>query len=405
MKIPKYLLGCFLLIFTLDAAAQADSQDPGFEDTTISDSKQQDNSQEPESASQKDSKNPLQFGAIQIGGLWYLSYQDGNSYSGTPGQNLSYNWFRIKRGYLNFRANLQPWLEIRITPDVHQDVTGDLKVRLKYIYAKFKHQGNSFISKPYVEFGVVHMPWLDFEEHVNRFRMQDTMFMEREHLFNSADIGFTLGSDLGRELPDEYRQSVNDHYAGRYGSWQFGVYNGGGYHASELNNNKVIEARGTLRPLPDKIPGLQFSIFGIHGKGNLPEPEPPAELPDYDVLAGMVSYEHKYVVLTAQWIGGEGNAGGGFLNPIGRARPYNGSSYFGELRFTEKRNISIIGRYDRFRTNSDDPGSDLEQRLIVGLAWQMFKNNYWLVDYDRLFHSEPGIPDEDRLQITLQVSF
>ncbi len=346
-----------------------------------------------------------QLSGVQIGGLWYLSYQAGDAYRLNPGKTETYSQFRIKRGYINIQAELQPWLDVRITPDITQDQTGDYKVRIKYLYAKFKGPGAGLIQKPYVEFGVAHMPWLDFEEHINRFRMQDTMFMERNGLFNSADIGFTVGSNLGPDLPAEYRNNVSGSYAGRYGSWQLGVYNGGGYHASERNNNKVVEARGSLRPLPDQLPGLQVHLFGVHGKGNQPEPDPPAKLPDYDVLAGMVSYEHKQFVLTGQWYSGEGNASGSAVQSDASARPQWGQSYFGEVRLTKTRNMSLFARYDRFDTDTASPQSDLQQRWIMGFAWQMFKNNYWVVDYDRLCHRLTDIPREDRFQVTLQISF
>jgi hypothetical protein len=68
---------------------------------------------------------------LSIGAVWYLSYQNGDS-SGSV-----YNRFTIKRGYINIKKQMTPWLETRITPDVHQDEIGDMKVRLKYIYAKF----------------------------------------------------------------------------------------------------------------------------------------------------------------------------------------------------------------------------------------------------------------------------
>jgi len=344
-------------------------------------------------------KPAVDLKGVQIGGLWYISYQQGDKYAGFPDETSSYSVFRIKRGYIDIRTELQPWLDLRITPDITQDSTGDIKVRIKYLYARFKGDGNNIISEPYAEVGVAHMPWLDFEEHVNRFRMQDTMFMERNQLFNSADIGFLVGSNFGPELSEEFKNTVNSSYAGRYGSWQFGVFNGGGYHASERNNNKVLEGRATLRPAPDNLPGLQFSILGVYGKGNLVEPKPPDMLPDYEVLAGMVSYEHEHFVLTGQWYSGEGNAAGTAVPP------QNGSSYFAEIRLTRKGNLSLIGRYDRFNTNSDNPQSDLQQRGIVGFAWQMFKNNYWVIDYERLSHSLKAILGEDRLQVTLQIRF
>ena len=302
-KKARRILLCFTWSFTLTLMAVAQDTPP--ESRTGSSvpspgKREKDQSQGGQGGSGAKSQPSPQLGGVQIGGLWYLAYQAGDAYNLMPGKTRSYSQFRIKRGYINFQAALQPWLDVRITPDVTQDQTGDFKVRIKYLYAKFKGRGAGPIQKPYVEFGVAHMPWLDFEEHINRFRMQDTMFMERSGLFNSADTGFTLGSNLGPDMPAEYMNNVNNSYAGRYGSWQLGVYNGGGYHAPERNSNKVLEARGSLRPLPEQLPGLQLHLFGVHGKANLPEPDPPAKLPEYDVLAGMASYEHKYFVLTGQ---------------------------------------------------------------------------------------------------------
>ena len=180
-----------------------------------------------------------------------------------------YSKFVIKRGYISVDANINSFMSARITPDITQDSTGDIKVRLKYAYAKFQKPSLGYITKPFVEVGVVHMPWLDYEEHINLYRMQDTMFMERNGLFNSADLGVMFGGNFGPQLPEDYRKAVNDHYAGRWGSFAVGVYNGGGYHASEKNEDKALEGRFTLRPLPDHLPGLQVSVFGVSGKGNI----------------------------------------------------------------------------------------------------------------------------------------
>ena len=65
----------------------------------------------------------LQLGMVQIGGLWYISYQQGNAYAQLPGTTVEYSQFRIKRGYVNIQAELQPWLDVRVTPDVTQDAT------------------------------------------------------------------------------------------------------------------------------------------------------------------------------------------------------------------------------------------------------------------------------------------
>ena len=198
-------------------------------------------------AAQKEGTPPALPPEVKIGGTWYLSYQ---------GLDANPEAFLIKRGYINIETQVLPYMTARITPDVTLDATGDLKVRLKYAYAKFHAPDLGFVTRPEVEVGVTHMPWLDFEERINLYRMQDTMFMERNGLFNSADLGVTFTALFGGTLSDDYQQSVSTYHPGRWGSLSFGVYNGGGYYAAEKNDNKVLEGRLTLRPLPDDLPGL-----------------------------------------------------------------------------------------------------------------------------------------------------
>ncbi len=239
---------------------------------------------------QEDKESPIFFSGLDgltIGGLWYLSYQNGDDF----------NLFKVKRGYINIQKKILQWgnnyLEGRITPDTHQDDHGDMKVRLKYAYGKLNFKSVSW--EPWLEFGIVHMPWLDFEEHTNLFRMQDPMFVERNGTFNSADIGFTFGGFLGP------KQNGIHYYPGRYGSFALGVYNGGGYHAKENNENKTLEGRLTVRPVPDALPGFQLSYFGITGKGNT------VLAPDWKVNMAMLSYEYDYGLVTVTYYKGQGN--------------------------------------------------------------------------------------------------
>jgi hypothetical protein len=275
---------------------------------------------------------------------------------------------------------------------------GSFTVRLKYLYGKFKLPEFAFFTKPFVEVGIVHMPWLDYEEHLNWYRCQDTMFMERNGLYNSADIGITFTSLFGGEMPKEYQEKVNSYYAGRYGSMSAGIYNGGGYHASEKNQNKALEGRLTVRPLPDIIPSLQFSYFGITGKGNKDTN------PDWTVNNGFVSFEHEYVALTGQYYWGKGNQKGDDENKK------DGYSFFTELKlhnmFKDLLNrFSIIGRYDRFDPNTD-AADDENSRYIAGVAYYLDKphKNMVLLDYDTVDYKEPGKSDDKRIQLTLQVA-
>lgn len=309
-----------------------------------------------------------QEGATRIGGVWYLSYKTGEA------GGESFNRFGIDRGYINIRHTLNDRWSGRITPDVTVDQFGDAKVRLKYAYGDVKLPDAGLLTSPHMELGLVHRPWLDYEEHLNLYRNQGTMFLERNGLFNSADFGLTFFSLLGGELGESYQDEVSSAYPGRYGSIAIGVYNGGGYHALENNENKSIEGRLSIRPLPDVVPGLQLSYLGMFGKGNT------ADVPDFSVNALFASYETPAIVLTATRYFGEGNSKGNALDAEGVALEQDGYSLFGEWKLHGP-GLSIIGRYDRFNLGPD-ADDEKSERIIAGLAYHIEGHSKILVDYD-----------------------
>lgn len=344
---------------------------------------------------------------LHIGTTMYLSWQNGNKYAGVHDETTGYNQFTLKRGYLDVKDDITPWFQARFTTDITRAGDGSVNTRIKYLYGKFHWAGNNYFTKPYVEFGQVHVPYHDFWEAINGYRMQDTMFLERNHIFNSADEGFVVGSDFGGEMPSDYRKNVNKHYAGRYGSWQLGVYNGGGYHAAEKNQNKVVEARFTLRPFPDYIPGLQVGVLGINGKGNVSR-TPGVELPDWEAYEGMLSYESERFNATAEYYDGKGNQSGSAVNPDGTATRQKGYSFFATAKVSPDKKFRVLGRYDYFDPDSDhvvDLTRDTQKRSIAGVAYDMYKGNMWLLDWEHLDHGLSYIPNEDRIQLTLQVKF
>jgi hypothetical protein len=323
--------------------------------------------------------NPLK--GVTFEALGYVDYSAGQ----TPlaeGLETDYNRFMLTRGYFTFKKKVNDWMSVRITMDIHQDETGDYKRRDKYYYAELKPPDAGFLTHMTSEIGVGHMPWLDFEEHVNPYRCQGTMPMERAGTFNSADAGVSLRGYFGETIEDAAEKTGNSHYAGRYGSWHLGIYNGGGYHASEANENKVAEGRITIRPLPDIIPGLQFSYLGIFGKGNV---APQSSIPDYQVNLGMVSYEHPQVVATAQVFMTEGNAKGTWVTPEGDALKTLGYSAFGNVKLPGMENrLSAFGRVDYFDSDADDVYSDQTTYTMVigGVAFSVHKGNLVMLVFE-----------------------
>ena len=383
------------------------------------------------------------LGGIKIGGRIYYSFQNGSAYSPTsPSDDMTdtYNRFLLKRSYIEISKDITPWMRAQITPDIWQDTNGSFNFRVKYAYGLFHWNSNGFVAKPEIEAGIIHTPWLDFEEGINTWRMQDTMFMERVGIITSADAGVMFAGQFGGELPKSYQDEVAKKNPGRYGSYAIGIYNGGGYASAEANTNKTIQARLTYRPMPDIAPGLQISAFGIWGKGNAAPKEFDKDpfkyreiYPDYSVFAGMLSYQHAYFTLTAQAFKAQGNAGGsryysekeyvpGEVDPsyIFKSRYQKGYSFFGEAKFPESKKWSLIARYDHY--DPDTKGVleathkyDKQDLTILGLAYHLYKENRLLFDYQVLDHDGVykdaksgfylGIPSEKRLQMTLQIKW
>jgi hypothetical protein len=246
------------------------------------------------------------------------------------------------------------------------------------------------------------MVWLDFEEHVNLYRMRSPMFMERSGIFNSADFGLTLAGSLGPQLSEEYRERVNSKYSARHGSFALGVYNGGGYHGVEVNSNKALEGRITYRPLPDTLGGLQVSGLVISGEGNVVgESE---DTPDWNTYNAFISYEHTRGAMTAQYIKGKGNQKGTWTEPDdpSQATDFSGWALFGEWRFGP--HWRVTGGYDRFFRK---PGGDdfSFHRVYGGVGYDFGRQNILLFDVDRRKWDDPTLPTDLRYQAVIQLKF
>lgn len=328
-------------------------------------------------------------------GQWFLSYEAGKL------NDSDFNQFLLKRGYITIEKAFNSSISGRITPDItvdrEGDGEGDIELRLKYCYLKYKFPEIAFLTGCFIEFGLVHRPWLDFEEHINEYRVQGTMFLERNTILNSADYGATLVSHFGGEMDGDYKQNVSDAYPGKYGSIAIGIYNGGGYHAIEKNLDKTVEWRLTIRPLVQYFPGLQFTYVGANGKGNIERP------PDWNFHSAYVSWEHQKFVFTGMYFSGNGNSYGSAIDAVGNSLTQNGYSLFGELKFLSQK-LSIMGRYDYF--NSEIRLKNIfNERYIVGAAYHFLNGCKILLDYDMLETNQSNKKDESIFEVAVEVHY
>ncbi|MDY0003662.1 MAG: hypothetical protein RBU30_20350, partial [Polyangia bacterium] len=321
--------------------------------------------------------------------------------SATGAANVRYNDFRATRGYLGLKVKPAKWFEGRITTDTKQEDSGDYKMRLKYIYGKFTLPKETVVvSDPYVMAGMISTPWISFEEGLNPYRMQGTVFTERNKLFGSADLGVSAGVLLGRKLPKGYQETVSNKEPGTWGSLAIGAFNGGGYSAIEKNRNKVLQARASIRPLGFIFPNLQLSYFLIYGKGNQE-----TAIPNWLNHVMAASFEHRYLNLVGQLVLGKGNAAGGgsgWIDANGRPESFKGASGFAELKLSWIWS-SLIARYDWFDGPNPSTASSYH-RLIGGYAFHFWGRNKNVLLLDLDYSILEGVKDQWGVSLTLQIA-
>lgn len=375
-------------------------------------------------------KLPKGLAGIAIGFLGYVDYSYGpfSNISEVKASNLTtaqsfaaanfkdgdwknQNRFELTRGYIIISKQILPWLSARVTPDVTRVKSGpgeteggDLDLRFKYYYLQIEAPDLGPFTNNAVKIGQQHFPYLDFLEHINPYRMQGTMFQERFHNFNSADMGLGIQGYFGGKVDEEYQKSVNHYYPGRWGSYHLAVMNGGGYHAAEKNDNKALEYRLTARPLPDHLPGLQLTYFGIWGKGNT------ADSPDWRVNTGLLSYQHELGTLTFEFARNKGEQSGEDENWR------TGYAVFGMVKppmAPRWRASAQYGVWDFDTATPDDKltmwraGVDFSLTNPRDIGGTFIYAGYERLSYDDAYRTSAGsqVPDEWRAQVVTQINW
>lgn len=320
---------------------------------------------------------------VQMSGSWFIAYQDKSrdvyATNVNPKQHIHKNEFMLKRSYITLKSKLNEQFSVRFTQDITIDRegsdAGNVETRLKYLYLKYSpHFHSKIFTGTWIEVGMVHTPWIDFEQHINTYRVQNNMFTDRSRLLASADFGFTFCGNIGPEMDEDFLKRVNKAMKGRYLSYAIGLYNGGGYSALEKNNNKVVQARLSWRPLAWSLPQLQVSAYANYGKGNN------LNNPDFIQYLGMLSYTSEQLTITAQAITGKGDREGKYVNVDDFSKALNNSGYscFAEFKPSKKYPLAIWARYDDLEV--DKSKHTQVNRYIGGLSYRLNKWVRMVVD-------------------------
>jgi len=267
---------------------------------------------------------------VTVGVLSFLEY------SADLHEQDSFNAFNVTRGYINIKAQLSDRLQFRFTPDVRPttDVNLNQNLSLRLEYASLDAKVNDNVS---LMFGLHEMPWLTFEQSINRYRVVGPFFSER--------LGLLPGeTDLGASLK----------YTGARTEVHLGVYNGEGDGRAEADKYKNVDGRVTFHPFSERGPASDLGVSVFYQYGWYAKDRP------RNVLIVMGNFEKPHGFITAQYLSATDNPF------IARDVERRGLSFFGELREGLTGWAGVAG-VDRFQPDVLND-NDWRRRYIFGGA-------------------------------------
>ncbi len=246
---------------------------------------------------------------VTVGGLVYTQFLYQLKDTLTP----HFNNFDITRAYVNVLGKFAGGVGTRVTADIYRNADGSLGYRLKYAFATYTPEGSQLTYK----LGLIHTPWLDWEEALWDYRMQGQMAFERGGYVSAADFGVGVDGKWGAD-------KVN---------LQVTVVNGEFYRNPETGQGKDAQARLSVRVMdtddPSRVGGLRITGYAAYGKTTAGGAR--------NRYLGMVSYRTKQLTL----------AGEAVATQDGPLTATNGHVYsaFGVYKVPDSK-VAVIGRVD-----------------------------------------------------------
>jgi len=304
------------------------------------------------------------------------TYDDYKSDTATTDYNDDTSQFEIRRAYFQVKAYMleDPKSYYRVTFDVHQDTKangdttdGDMLFRTKYAYVYL----NEVLPFTGVEIGLAHRPWHDYEEHnAWYYRSISKVLVEDKNgadLSNSADFGFMFKTRT------------------QYFDADYGVFNGEGYHSTQVQKGLSFEWRLTAHLLgvrgkdkQTKKTYADLSFFGQYNKDHKADDNAPTGYDDLVFYGLHGVYNQPNFLIAAQYINSVDTADN---SSYVSAQAGSGYSVNGEFRFGTGYEYRALARFDSWTPDALNSADEKEQRTyIAGLAWDQNKNLQWVAN-------------------------
>lgn len=326
--------------------------------------------------------------SIKVGVLVFADYtiQEAPRIVDSDGNSVTLNAFQIGRAYINVTGNISRTIAFRVTPDVVREtgagssLAGSYVYRLKYAYAQWNLDAH-LTPGSFVRFGQQQSPWIDLIDGVYRYRFQGPTFVDREGYLSPADAGATFRYVLPHN----------------YGDVHTGVFNGENYQHPEVNGQKGLHIRGTVRPLPGHgvLDGLRVTGFRDqdayvkNGERNR------------DIVS--ITFEHPHVHASFDYLSASDRTSASRTAIRGKGwttfvTPISGRGWEGLLRF------------DHLMPDRSLPGQT-KDRVIAGVSYwfphQGSVSTAVMFDLDSVayHHFVQPRPDERRFAVHTMISF
>ncbi|MFA6196143.1 MAG: hypothetical protein WC656_05835 [Sulfurimonas sp.] len=299
--------------------------------------------------------------------------------------------FEMRRNYVQVKGFINEKDYFRVTLDATKELASTTSYATAYVKYAYLYM-DKVLPATGVEVGIVHRPWIDYEEHNSWFyRSFNKVFLEEKGTATESGVDLVNSADLGFNLKTKTQ----------YFSSEAGMFNGEGYHADKAGQNQTnsgdlsLEWRLTGHILGDgtkvgkndlsKDTYLHVSTYGLMSKNHKDDS---ATLNQVSTSALKSEYDRKFYglhavynqplfLIAAQYFKATDDAQDGAVTDWGK-RDYTGLSINGEIR--PIKDWTIIGRYDNYKmddtlVNATDMSSSVQgKKIIAGLAYKLNKN-------------------------------
>lgn len=315
----------------------------------------------------------------------------------------STNQFVLNRAYVTLTKDFNEWLGMNITADLFTSVDpadnrNGYELRLKFAYANLNLWGTT------TQLGMIPTPSDAYDSAIWPYRAQGQNLWDGLGIQSTSDLGISIQGPVGGYMNDEYLKYAAKPFAGKWGGYYVGVYNGPGFNNTENNHNKVISGLAYVRPFSmiSMLQGLQLAYVGSYGKSNSTFAAGSGVVTDYPDFQGNIaqaSFQHPYFTVMGQYYWGQATT---LSTEQHKRQGYLADAF---VRIPRMEKLRVFGKYYYYDPNTDV--SDDGYRLYVGgVSYDLFNEFMIFAAYEkRAYESVAAGSDYDKYQIGFQIKF